>query len=47
MLLPGQQSEKVKIMQRILQNDALILFLSEPWRFNGEQTYAEGTYTLH
>jgi flagellar protein FliT len=47
MLLPGQQSEKVKIMQRILQNDALILFLAEPWRFEGEQTFGEPSYTLH
>ena len=46
-LLPGQQNEKVKIMQRILHNDALILFLAEPWRFEGEPTYPETPHTLH
>lgn len=47
MLLPGQQSEKIKIMQRILQNDALILFLAEPWRFGEDLTYSEVPHTLH
>lgn len=46
-LLPGQQNEKIKIMQRILHNDALILFLAEPWRFKGEPTYPETQHTLH
>jgi flagellar protein FliT len=47
MLLPGQHSEKLKIMQRILLNDALILFLAEPWFFDDERLYAEPLYTLH
>jgi flagellar protein FliT len=47
MLLPGQQSEKVKIMQRILLNDALILFLAEPWFFDDGKSYSESLHTLH
>lgn len=30
-LLPEQRSEKTRIMQRILRNDALIRYLAEPW----------------
>jgi len=30
-LLPEQRSEKSKIMQRILFNDAQIRYLAEPW----------------
>ncbi len=30
-LLPEQRSEKSKIMQRILYNDAQIRYLAEPW----------------
>jgi len=30
-LQPGQQLEKLKIMQRILKNDAMIRFLAGPW----------------
>jgi flagellar protein FliT len=47
MLLPEQQSEKLKIMQRILHNDALILFLAEPSRCDGEQALLATPRTLH
>jgi flagellar protein FliT len=30
-LLPEQRSEKTRIMQRILSNDAQIRYLAEPW----------------
>lgn len=30
-LLPEQRSEKTRIMQRILRNDAQIRYLAEPW----------------
>lgn len=30
-LLPEQRKEKTSIMQRILQNDAQIRYLAEPW----------------
>lgn len=30
-LLPEQRSEKTRIMQRILHNDAQIRYLAEPW----------------
>lgn len=42
-LLPAQRSEKSRIMQRILNNDAQIRYLAEPWlthferRFEGQQ----------
>jgi flagellar protein FliT len=30
-LLPDQRAEKTRIMQRILNNDAQIRYLAEPW----------------
>lgn len=36
-LLPEQRSEKSRIMQRILQNDAQIRYLAEPWLDHFEQ----------
>lgn len=30
-LLPEQRTEKTRIMQRILRNDAQIRYLAEPW----------------
>jgi flagellar protein FliT len=36
-LLPEQRSEKTRIMQRILQNDAQIRYLAEPWLTHCEQ----------
>lgn len=47
MLLPSQQSEKMKIMQRILHNDALILFLAEPLNFDGHPSFSAPSHTLH
>lgn len=47
MLLPGQQTEKIQIMQRILQNDALIRFLAEPWNEPGATQFCEPALTLH
>jgi flagellar protein FliT len=35
-LQPGQQLEKLKIMQRILKNDAMIRFLAGPWSDDAE-----------
>lgn len=36
-LMPEQRSEKTRIMQRILQNDAQIRYLAEPWLTHCEQ----------
>ena len=36
-LQPEQRSEKSRIMQRILQNDAQIRYLAEPWLDHFEQ----------
>lgn len=36
-LLPAQRSEKTKIMQRILMNDAQLRYLAEPWLEHFEQ----------
>jgi flagellar protein FliT len=36
-LLPEQRAEKTKIMQRILNNDAQIRYLAEPWLMHCEQ----------
>jgi flagellar protein FliT len=41
-LLPNQRSEKTRIMQRILQNDAQIRYLAEPWLAHCNQQ-SEGT----
>ena len=44
-LLPAQKTEKSKIMQRILKNDAQIRYLAEPWlehcdeKFDGERQF--------
>ena len=47
-LSPAQRKEKTRIMQRILQNDAQIRVLAEPWLATLEHlgTAAAGT-TLH
>ena len=42
-LLPEQRTEKTRIMQRILQNDAQIRYLAEPWLAHCEQSF-EGTH---
>jgi flagellar protein FliT len=37
-LKPEQRTEKTKIMQRILRNDAQIRDLAEPWLFQFDQS---------
>lgn len=46
-LLPEQRSEKTRIMQRILQNDAQIRYLAEPWLTHCEQSMDAGRPVLH
>ena len=46
-LLPEQRLEKVRIMQRILNNDAQIRYLAEPWLANCEQPLDGGTQWVH
>ena len=46
-LLPEQRSEKSRIMQRILQNDAQIRYLAEPWLTHCEQSLDEPRQFLH
>lgn len=46
-LLPEQRSEKARIMQRILQNDAQIRYLAEPWLTHCEQTFDGARQFLH
>ena len=36
-LMPEQRAEKTRIMQRILNNDAQIRYLAEPWLSHCEQ----------
>ena len=45
-LLPAQRSEKSRIMQRILNNDAQIRYLAEPWLTHFESRF-EGQQVLH
>lgn len=46
-LLPAQRTEKTHIMQRILQNDAQIRYLAEPWLAHCEQAFDEPRQYLH
>ena len=46
-LLPEQRSEKTRIMQRILQNDAQIRYLAEPWLSHFEQQFEDRPQFLH
>jgi flagellar protein FliT len=46
-LLPEQRTEKSRIMQRILQNDAQIRYLAEPWLAHCEQTLDGEHQFLH
>ena len=46
-LLPNQRSEKTRIMQRILQNDAQIRYLAEPWLTHCEQNTDGQRQFLH
>ena len=46
-LLPEQRNEKTRIMQRILQNDAQIRYLAEPWLAHFEQKFDEPHQLMH
>lgn len=46
-LLPEQRSEKSKIMQRILYNDAQIRYLAEPWLEHLDEKTAGQSPFLH
>lgn len=46
-LLPAQRSEKIRIMQRILHNDAQIRYLAEPWLTHFEQKFEGAQPLLH
>jgi flagellar protein FliT len=46
-LMPDQRSEKIRIMQRILQNDAQIRYLAEPWLTHCEQNMDGQRQYLH
>ena len=46
-LLPEQRTEKTRIMQRILQNDAQIRYLAEPWLAHCEQKFDAQHQLLH
>lgn len=46
-LLPEQRIEKTRIMQRILQNDAQIRYLAEPWLAHCEQQFEGSQQYLH
>jgi len=45
-LKPEQRTEKTKIMQRILRNDAQIRDLAEPWLFSLSEN-VKGERVLH
>jgi flagellar protein FliT len=46
-LLPEQRTEKSRIMQRILFNDAQIRYLAEPWLEQLDERTAECPQFLH
>ena len=46
-LLPEQRKEKTRIMQRILNNDAQIRYLAEPWLNHCEQAFESKSQFLH
>ena len=46
-LLPNQRSEKARIMQRILHNDAQIRYLAEPWLAQCDQQFGDSPQFLH
>ena len=46
-LLPTQRTEKTRIMQRILHNDAQIRYLAEPWLTHCEQQLDGQRQFLH
>jgi len=46
-LAPEQRVEKTRIMQRILNNDAQIRYLAEPWLMHCEQSLESPHQYLH
>jgi flagellar protein FliT len=46
-LPPEQRVEKTRIMQRILQNDAQIRYLAEPWLAHCERKFEGRRQMLH
>ena len=46
-LLPEQRAEKTRIMQRILNNDAQIRYLAEPWLMHFESNPQSQPQFLH
>ena len=46
-LMPEQRAEKTRIMQRILNNDAQIRYLAEPWLTHCEQNMDGRQQYLH
>lgn len=46
-LMPEQRVEKTRIMQRILNNDAQIRYLAEPWLMHCEQNMDGQRQYLH
>jgi len=46
-LQPEQRAEKTRIMQRILNNDAQIRYLAEPWLAHCEQNLEGQRQYLH
>jgi flagellar protein FliT len=46
-LLPEQRAEKTRIMQRILNNDAQIRYLAEPWLAHFEKKFDRLQHLLH
>jgi flagellar protein FliT len=46
-LAPEHRSEKAKIMQRILRNDAQIRCLAEPWLTQFEQIFDSQPQQIH
>ena len=46
-LLAEQRPEKTRIMQRILNNDAQIRYLAEPWLAHCEQAFEAQPQYLH
>ena len=46
-LAPEQRAEKTRIMQRILNNDAQIRYLAEPWLMHCEQSHDRQPQYLH
>jgi len=46
-LMPAERLEKACIMRRILNNDAQIRYLAEPWLTHVEHRYCSSSQFLH